>query len=78
MAVVVHAGPVAVIPHAGEAAPVGLEVAFRVAPDAARHGRRRFGADEVAHAVACGVPFSSTTSVAIPGAGAPSVQGLSG
>src|ERR1017187_7935237 len=50
VAVFIHAGPIAVIPHAGEPRPVGVDVALRVVPDAARHGRRRARADQVAFA----------------------------
>ncbi len=48
VAVLVDRGPVAVRPHAGEAAPVRLQVALGVAPEPARHPRERLPADELA------------------------------
>ena len=55
VAVLVDGRPVAVRPHAGEAAPVRLEVALRVAPEPARHARERPLADELADLAADGV-----------------------
>ena len=48
VAVLVDGRPVAVRPHAGEAAPVRVEVALRVAPEPARHPGPRPAADELA------------------------------
>src|SRR5436190_2086276 len=42
------ARPIAVHPDVGPTAPVGLKIAVRVAPDAARHGRPGLRAHELA------------------------------
>src|SRR5581483_1654940 len=55
VAVLVHRGPVAVRPDAGEAAPVRVEIALVVAPDPACHPGPRAPADELAHLAAHGV-----------------------
>src|SRR4051794_12051531 len=57
VAVAVGGGPVAVHPHAGDPAPVGLEVALGVAPEAARHPGERLPADELADLAAHGATF---------------------
>src|SRR5260370_39094551 len=46
-AVFIHAGPVAVIPPARPARPVSFDVALGIAPDASRHRRRWFCADQI-------------------------------
>ena len=56
VAVLVDRGPVAVRPDAREAAPVRLEVALGVAPDAARHPGPRPPADELADLAAHRLP----------------------
>src|SRR2546430_227737 len=54
VAVFVDRRPVAVRPHTWEAAPVRVEIALAVAPDAASHARPRPPADELAGLAACG------------------------
>src|SRR5206468_5946981 len=54
VAVGVDGGPVAVRPDAGEAAPVRLQVALVVTPDAPRHSGPRSPADELADLLAHG------------------------
>src|SRR5262249_41695813 len=54
-AVLVDGRPVAVRPHAGEAAPVRVEVALRVATYAAGHAGPRAPADELSDLAAHGV-----------------------
>ena len=79
VAVRVDRRPVAVRPHAGEAAPVRLEVALVVAPDAAGHARATAGGRRARRPRrARESPSASTTSMSCPSAGKPSATGLIG
>ncbi len=79
-AVLVDARPVAVHPHPREPAPVGVEVALVVAPDAPRHRGPRLAAHQLTH-LARRRPASRPaphTSTSMPSAGPPTLHSVIG
>ena len=67
-------------PHARDAAPVRLEVALGVAPEAARHAGERLAADELADLARADERAAVVVdeSIAMPSAGPPSEHALIG
>src|SRR5713226_7893126 len=56
-AILIDRSPIAVDPDVGESAPVSLNIAIRIFPEAARHADPGFSYDEFAHLPADGLPF---------------------